>query len=144
MFASNEDIIKAGLDLESVQKDCLYYTNEGIFFIPEKFPLNIESVRHLSPLPVQDNNKSMSHRFANSKAVTVNGGQVVHTKHKIVRQITFQVLHKETMENNPSSWLIAMASQCESMYKNPPAGMTCKNKTDYRNRWTEKLKYYMN
>ena len=55
---------------------------------------------------------------------------------------SFNKLYNKIILKVEHPWLIAMAHQCKLMYDHPPAGMTCKNKQQFRNRWFKKLKYY--
>ena len=54
----------------------------------------------------------------------------------------FQNLYNEIIEEEKDEWILRMASQCKEMYDNPPEGITCKTRKDFRNRWYQKLKYY--
>lgn len=53
----------------------------------------------------------------------------------------FSLLYEEVMEEG-DEWLKTMARQCKEMYDNPPEGITCKSRREFRNRWYKKLKYY--
>jgi hypothetical protein len=55
----------------------------------------------------------------------------------------FLDIFDKVMESGPSEWLASMASQCKSMYENPPSGMTCKDRSAFKNRYYAKLMYYI-
>lgn len=141
MFVSNKDIIKAGLNIEGLQKDCLYYTADGLYFEDSKFPLDVESIHphsFLSPVPTD---MRPAHEIIQKRQAS--GIYAKRNKTTIKRQDEFKILYQETMKGNSSDWLKAMAAQCKDAYNSLPKGMICKNKKEYRNRWLEKLKYYI-
>jgi hypothetical protein len=138
-FISKSDLKKSGAQVQ----EPIVITDEGYFYADDNFPFEKESERNLEPLPEVPEPEPKPQK--RKRRVPDRGEEAQPVKREFVarRASPFIALYEKTLENNPSEWLKAMALQCHSMFTNPPKGMCCKNLRAYRERWLNKLEFYV-